>query len=96
MYWYYGTFTKSDFAPASCLKIAKDSFGRHNLNVFLPSEGYTTIGGAVDCSVIVQVTCVPQNVDTWVVVTAFSDDDNLAQTMKNNVQSDVQAGRRID
>lgn len=95
MYWYYGTFTKSDFDPASCLKIAKDSFGRHNLNVLLPSDGYTTIGGAVDCSVIVQVTCVPQNVNTRVVVTAFSGNDNLAQTMKNNVQSDIQAELRI-
>jgi hypothetical protein len=58
--------------------------------------GYTTVGGAADSSVIVQVTCVPQSGDTWIVVTAFSDDNNLAETMRNNVQSDIQAEVRID
>jgi hypothetical protein len=92
MFWYYGMFTKAADVP-TCLSFANDSFRKHNLNVFLPPGGghYTTVGGAADSSVIVQVTCVPQNGNTWGVVTVFSNDNNLAQTTRNNVQSDIQA-----
>jgi hypothetical protein len=95
MYWYYATFTKAADAP-TCLSFANDSFQRHSLNVFLPRDGYTTVAGTADSSVIVQVTCVPQGENTWVVVTAFSDNNALAENMRNNVESEIEAEVRID
>jgi hypothetical protein len=96
VYWYYGTFTKAGFDVPTCLSVADASFQRHSSNVLLPPDGYTTVGGTADSSLIVQVTCVPQGDNTWVVVTAFSDNDNLAKNMRNNVQSEIQAEVRID
>ncbi len=95
MYWYYSTLTKVADA-ATCLSIANDSFQRHSLNVFLPPDGFTTVGGTADSSVIVQVTCVPQGNNTWIVLTAFSDNNNLAKTTRDNIQSQIQAEVPID
>ena len=95
MFWYYGTFTKATDAP-TCLSNANESFQRRNLNLFLAPDGYMTVGGAADGSVMVQVSCAPQNGNTWVAVTAFSNDNNLAETMRNDVQSDIQSEQRID
>ena len=95
MYWYYGTFTKP-YDPTTCLSFANDSFQRHSLNLFLAPTGYMTVGGAPDFSVIVQVTCAPQGGGTWVAVTAFSDNDDLAKNTRDNVQSYIQSEVRID
>ncbi len=96
MYWYYGTFTKPDDAP-TCLAMAGSAFASQRLKVFLaPDGGFTTVAGAPDDSVIVQVACAPQADHTWTVVTAFSDNDNLAKTMRDKVQADIQGAMRID
>ena len=89
MFWYFGTFTKHDDVP-TCLSFATDSFRTRGLNVFVPPTGFFTAGGRPDNSVIVQVTCAPQGDHTWMVVTAFSDNNNLAQTTQHNVESDIQ------
>jgi len=96
MYWYYGTFTKPEDAP-TCLAFASTAFDRYNLKVFLaPDGGFTTVAGAPDDSVIVQVACAPQDGHTWAVVTAFSDNNDLARTMRDKVQADIQSAMRID
>jgi hypothetical protein len=95
MFWYFGTFTKPNDVP-TCLSFATDSFRTRGLNVFVQPNGFFTAGGAPDSSVIVQVTCAPQGGNTWMVVTAFSDDNNLAQTTQHNVQSDIQGEVTID
>ncbi|BBX44710.1 hypothetical protein GCM10009641_26990 [Mycobacterium cookii] len=94
MYWYYNTFTKPD-DPQTCLAYTQSAFASFNLIVRL-TEGYTTVASAADNSVFVQVTCVPQAQDTWVVVTTFSDDNNVAETTQNNVRTDIQTTVRID
>jgi hypothetical protein len=90
MYWYWNPFTKGLDVP-TCLSIAHDSFGRLGLNVWLAPTNYVTVGAAKDGSVVVHVTCVPQsNGSSWIAVTAFSDNNNLAQTTHNNVASAIQ------
>jgi hypothetical protein len=94
MFWDLGTFTKAADAP-TCLSFARDSFGRRGFTVFqAPDGGYTTIAG--NSSVIVQVTCVPQSGNTWVAVSAFSNDGHAAETARNNVRSDIVAEVLID
>jgi hypothetical protein len=96
MYWYYGTLTKPDDA-ATCLAFATTAFDTNHLKVFLaPGNGFATVAGAADDSVIVQVACAPQDGRTWVVVTAFSGDNNLAKTMRDKVQAYIQSVERID
>jgi hypothetical protein len=93
--WDLGTFTKAADVP-TCLSFAKDSFVRRGLSIFQPPAGYTTIGGRPDYSVIVQVTCVPNGGNTWIAVSAFSNDGSLAETMRNNVRADIVAEVLID
>jgi hypothetical protein len=96
MFWYYDTFTKPDDAP-TCLAFATDAFGQNKLKVFLaPGNGFATLAGAADSSVIVQVACAPQDGHTWVMVTAFSDNNNLAKTTRDKVQAYIQSVVRMD
>jgi hypothetical protein len=79
------------------LSFATDSFQKHGLNVWVPpGGGYATFAGAADGSVVVQVACAAQNGGSWVAVSAFSEDNNLAKTTQSNVQSDVQSTMAID
>jgi hypothetical protein len=90
MFWNWGAIGK-DAAVPICLSYANDSFKGRGLKLFMAPREFTTIGGAPNGSVIVQVTRVPQSDGTRIVVSAFSDDNNLAETTRNNVQSDIQA-----
>ena len=95
-YWYWGSCNRS-YDPQNCVSFATDSFQKHGLSVWVPpGGGYATFAGNTGSSVIVQVTCAPQGGNTWMVVTAFSDDNNLAQTTQHNVQSDIQGEVTID
>jgi hypothetical protein len=90
MFWNWGAFNKDADVPI-CLSYAKEAFQRRGLTVFPTPTEFATVGGSPDSSVIVHVTCAPHRGDTWIMVTAFSDNNNLAETTRNNVQSEIQA-----
>jgi hypothetical protein len=95
--WDLGSFSKNADVH-TCLSFAKDSFARRGFQTFFADDGnYTVIGGPPDGSVLAQVTCVPQSGgSSWVIVTAYSDNDSLAETTRNNVRSDIVAEVLID
>jgi len=98
-YWYDADFAMSTDIPTT-YGFALDSFGRQGLDLLQPlGGGDTTVAGSPDGSVVVEVTFIQgfqpgihglHLGGSKVVVSAFSDDQNRAETMRNNVQSDIQ------
>ena len=94
MFWNWGAIGKDADVPV-CLSYANDSFQRRGLKVFLAPAEFTTIGGAPNGSVIVQVTCVPQSGGARIVVTAFSDDIYEEAALDSGAVDFVDKSRRL-
>jgi hypothetical protein len=90
----WGSFTKPN-SWGTCLSFGQDSFRRRGYEIFGQGDGdYMIVGRRGE--VIVQVTAVPQQGNTWVSVSAFSPDAGAAEQARNTVREDIVRTQIID
>ncbi|MFF0490938.1 hypothetical protein ACWDSJ_17620 [Nocardia sp. NPDC003482] len=95
MFAHWGTFTKPNSLNV-CLGFADDSLRQHGYQVWeTANDGdYMLIGG--NNNVIVNVTCVPQQGNTWISVSAYSPDSATAEAARNSVRETIVNLQLID
>lgn len=95
MFVHWGTFTKPN-GLNTCLSFADDSMRKEGYQIWeTAGDGdYMLIGG--NGNVIVNVTCVPQNGNTWLSVSAYSTDSRTAESARNKVRESIVRMVRID
>jgi hypothetical protein len=84
----WGTFTKP-YKLNTCLTFASDAMQKQGYQIWdTAGDGdYMVIGGTGD--VIVNVTCVPQQGNTWIAVSAYSTDPSAAENARNTVRQTI-------
>ena len=89
MYVAYGTFVKPSSA-GGCLALADQSLRDQNLMVVKGADGtdYLVVGG--NDAVTVTIVCVPQSGGTWVVVSASSGDQILANQARDVIRGMIE------
>ncbi|MFI6447157.1 hypothetical protein [Kitasatospora sp. NPDC050543] len=96
MYAHWGVFTKND-TLVDCLGLAQTALEERGFRIWDPANGggYQVIGG-ID-AVIATIVCVPQSPQqTWLTVSAYSDDSALAERTRNEVRTFIVDSIRID
>jgi hypothetical protein len=96
---HWGTFVKAVPRTASnatsvqvCLEISETALRRFNFDVFDPADeaGDFAVAGSgpkPSAEVIVQIVCVPlDKINTWMIVSASSNDSALAEQTRNLVR----------
>jgi hypothetical protein len=90
MYVSYGTFVKPS-SPGGCLSLAEEALRAQNLIVVKGADGadYLVIGG--NNAVTLTIVCVPQSNGTWVVVSASSADQMLADQARDVIRGLIES-----
>ena len=90
MYVSYGTFVKPS-SPGGCLSLAEEALRAQNLLVVKGADGadYLVIGG--NNAVTLTIVCVPQSNGTWVVVSASSADQMLADQARDVIRGLIES-----
>ena len=90
MYVAYGTFVKPS-SPSGCLALADQALRAQNLIVVKGADGadYLVIGG--NNAVTLTIVCVPQSNGTWVVVSASSADQMLADQARDVIRGLIES-----
>jgi hypothetical protein len=89
MYVAYGTFVKPS-SPDGCLALADQALRAQNLLVLKGADGadYLVVGGNDD--VTLTIVCVPQPNGTWVVVSASSGDQMIANQARDVIRGFIE------
>ena len=89
MYVSYGTFVKPS-SPGGCLSLADQALRAQNLIVLKGADGtdYLVVGG--NDAVTLTVVCVPQANGTWVVVSASSGDQVMANQARDVIRGMIE------
>jgi hypothetical protein len=89
MYVAYGTFVKPS-SLGGCLALADQALRAQNLIVLKGADGgdYLVVGG--NNAVTLTVVCVPQPNGTWVVVSASSGDQNIANQARDVIRGMIE------
>ena len=90
MYVSYGTFVKPS-SPGGCLSLAEEALRAQNLIVVKGADGadYLVIGG--NNAVTLTIVCVPQSNGTWVVVSASSADQMIADQARDVIRGLIES-----
>ena len=89
MYVAYGTFVKPS-SLGGCLALADQALRAQNLIVLKGADGgeYLVVGG--NDAVTLTIVCVPQPNGTWVVVSASSSDQNIANQARDVIRGMIE------
>jgi hypothetical protein len=89
MYVAFGTFVKPS-SPGGCLALADQTLRAQNLIVLKGADGtdYLVVGG--NDAVTVTIVCVPQTNGTWVVVSASSGDQIIANQARDVIRGMIE------
>jgi hypothetical protein len=92
MYVSYGTFVKPS-SPGGCLALADQALRAQNLIVLKAADGtdYLVVGG--NDAVTLTVVCVPQPNGTWVVVSASSGDQVIANQARDVIRGMIEGAQ---
>jgi hypothetical protein len=89
MFVVWGTFTKPA-SPDGCLSAAENALRSQNLQVLKGADGvdYLVVGG--NAAVTLTIVCVPQQLSTWIVVSASSPDSALATQARDVIRGMIE------
>jgi hypothetical protein len=89
MYVAYGTFVKAS-SPGGCLALAEQALRAQNLIIVKGADGtdYLVVGG--NDAVTLTIVCVPQQSDTWIVVSASSSDQMIANEARDVIRGMIE------
>ena len=90
MYVVWGTFLKPS-SPGGCLAVAENALRSQNLQVLKGADGadYLVVGG--NAGVTLTIVCVPQQGNTWIVVSASSGDANIAAQARDIIRGIIES-----
>jgi hypothetical protein len=90
MYVAYGTFVKPS-SPGGCLALADQALRDQNLIIVKGADGtdYLVIGG--NDAVTLTIVCVPQPNGTWIVVSASSGDQIIANQARDVIRGMIES-----
>jgi hypothetical protein len=90
MYVAYGTFLKPS-SPGGCLALADQALRSRSLLVLKGADGadYLVVGG--NEAVTLTIVCVPQPNGTWIVVSASSGDQFLANQARDVIRGIIES-----